>query len=1090
MDFKNKLNSFFANFELLNPLLQAAELNQPVNTKSLLGSLKTFAAIKLFEKGYTVFLPFEDFSSARRLKAELELLGYEEISILFSFEKLDLHTPSIEEVLQKLSQKNNIVVTTYSSLFQPILTKEKFQKNNISLTPYISTSYDELIDLLDSLNYLRQNFVEASGDYAVRGSLVDIFSFSHSSPVRIEFDGDKIYSMRLFDPDNQRSFSIINEYSIYTTPSQENNSSDSTLIDFAENSITILNEYDFTKYKDRQISSSSKLIIENEFFSENLIQIEAKNLPQINSNLEILQAEINKLTGRNYRVFIFAEQQSHADRLRDLIYDYSEDFQTLLDDGKIKISVLPLREGFIDERSKIAYFTEHQIFNRPFYITTKYTKKLKGTPKHFLNTIKKGDYVVHTDYGIGKFEGLERIKVHEAPHEAMKISYAEKDIVYVNINYLNKVKKYSSKDSVEPTLSKLGSSEWGITKKRIKAKIQEAVRDLIKLYAARKSVQGFKFSDDTVWQKELEASFYYEDTPDQIKVTEEIKKDMQSTSPMDRLVCGDVGFGKTEVAVRAAFKAVMDSKQVAILVPTTILAEQHHNTFMDRLSKYPIQVKALSRFIKKSEQKEILAKLDRGEVDILIGTHRLLSNDVKFKDLGLLIIDEEHRFGVMAKEKIRQAKANVDTIYLTATPIPRTLNMSLAGSKDISFITTPPPNRLPINTEISKFDIDKIREVILFELGRSGQIFFVHDRVASIEKMTNYLQKNIPEARFRDAHGQMKTSKLESVLHDFLDKKFDVLVCTKIIESGLDIPNTNTIIVNRADKFGLAELYQLRGRVGRANKQAYAYLFVPSLNTITRDAVQRIQALEEFSEIGSGFNLSMRDLEIRGAGNLLGTEQSGFIQSVGFEMYMKILEEAVSELKEKEFSELFNISERGLSEKIETTLDVYFDYNIPTEYIEFQDERLYYYTKLFTIKELSDLDNIQFEIQDKYGELPENVQNLIGLAKLRFFGSKACFERIEISKNGISLNFPNKEFSWYYEKYFPHILNFLSQNYYKEVKVEERKKNLKLRFLINFDSYREAVGFLKNFFDGIKVEIEKINKVSNDQHQLSTLQIN
>jgi transcription-repair coupling factor (superfamily II helicase) len=1089
VDFKNNLNSFLENLDLLNPLLQAVEQNQTVQTKSLIGSLKTFAAIKIFQEGYSVFLPFEDFTSAKRLKAELELIGYEDSSILLLSEKLDLYTPTIEEVLQILSNKNNIVVTTFSSLFQPILTREEFQKNNIALTPHNNVRYDDLIDRLESLNYQRQNFVESRGDYAVRGSVVDIFSFCHSSPIRLEYDGDQIHSMRLFDPDNQRSFSVVENYSIYSNEEEKSNSAKSTILDFAENSLVILNKSDFTNYPNEQFSTSSKLVIENEFLSEGLIQIEAKSLPQVKSNLELLQREINKLISENYRVYIFAEQQSHADRLRDLIYDYSENFQTLIDEGKVRITIFPLREGFIDVRSQTAYFTEHQIFNRPFYITTKYTKKLKGVPKHLLNTIKKGDYVVHTDYGVGRFEGLEKIKVKETPHEVMKIAYAEKDVVYVNINFLNKVKKYSSKDSTEPTLSKLGSSEWKTTKARIKSKIQAAVRDLIKLYASRKSAQGFKFTDDTVWQKELEASFYYEDTPDQIKVTDEIKKDMQSAAPMERLVCGDVGFGKTEVAVRAAFKSVMDSKQVAILVPTTILAEQHYNTFLDRLSKYPIQVCALSRFVKKSKQNEILAKLERGEIDVIIGTHRLLSSDIRFKDLGLLIIDEEHRFGVMAKEKIRQVKANVDTIYLTATPIPRTLNMALAGSKDISIIATPPPNRLPIVTDISKFDIDKIREVILFELGRSGQIFFVHDRVGSIEKMTGYLQKNIKEAKFCIAHGQMKSSKLESVLHDFLNKKFDVLVCTKIIGSGLDIPNANTIIINRAEQFGLSELYQLRGRVGRTNKQAYAFLFVPSLNTITRDAVQRIQALEEFSEIGSGFNLSMRDLEIRGAGNLLGTEQSGFIQSVGFEMYMKILEEAVTELKEKEFSELFNISEQDLSEKIQTTLDVDFDYNIPVEYIEFQDERLYYYTKLFTIKELSELNNIQFEIQDKYGDLPENVQNLIELAKLRFLGSKACFEKIEITEKTASLNFPSNGATWYYDKYFPQVLNFLNLNYSREVKIEEKNRNLKLRLLINFGSYREAVNFLKNFFEEIKIELGKINNSSISQTHLSTLQI-
>ncbi len=1106
-----KFNSLLASSNILDTLFSNLPNKDLILTNPLTGSFYTYTAIKLFENGYSVFLPQIDFISSKKLKAELELLGFEKESILFSSEKVDLHIPSVEEVLNNLSQKNQIVVTTYDSLYEPVISKNAFQKNLYNLEENSPITYDELIDLLESLNYNRQNFVETKGEYAIRGSIIDIYSYSHTNPVRIEFDGDNISSLRLFDADNQRSFTVIKNYSVYTSLESTQSIEKSTIIDFTKNPLLILNEYESERNQLPRESINAKIILQKEFFSDGAINFHAKNLPPINSNLEILLSEFRKLISDNFKIYVFAEQQSHAERLSDLLSEYSDFLQNHIDEGKIKIDVLPMREGFLLENPKLAFFTEHQIFNRPFFTTTKYTKKIKGISKHFLNTIKKGDYVVHSDYGIGRFEGLDKIKVKESPHEVMKIRYEDRDMVYVNINYLNKVKKYSSKDSIEPHLSKLGTTEWKNTKKKIKSKIQEAVRDLIMLYAERKSAQGFQFAKDTVWQKELEASFYYEDTPDQIKVTDEIKNDMESTSPMDRLICGDVGFGKTEVAVRAAFKSVMDSKQVAILVPTTILAEQHYNTFLDRLSKYPIEIKVLSRFIKKSKQKEILQKLERGETDILIGTHRILSNDIKFKDLGLLIIDEEHRFGVMAKEKIRKIKSNVDTLYLTATPIPRTLNMSLAGSRDISLIATPPPNRLPIITEISKFDIDKIREVILFELGRRGQIFFVHDRVASIEKIASYLRSKIPPARFCVAHGQMKPSALENVLHEFLNKKFDVLICTKIIESGLDIPNANTIVVNRADKFGLAELYQLRGRVGRANKQAYAYLLVPSLNSLTRDAVQRIQALEEFSELGSGFNLAMRDLEIRGAGNLLGTEQSGFIQSVGFEMYMKIMEEAVIELKEKEFAELFKIGDQLLSDKIETTLDVYFDYNIPSEYIEFQDERLFYYTKLFTIKNLMELDNVKFEIHDKYGEPPPSVINLFELAKLRYLGSKACFEKIEIGKEKVFLTFPNKEFSLYYEDYFPHILNYLNTIYSanaakpsirtslpegtpsergKTIKIFEQKKSLKLQIMNSFHDYFEAMEYIKSFLNEVILEIEKLNADSKQALELKTLQMN
>ncbi len=1070
MKYLDSIKKIIKYHQLFDPILQRLELYYSIPISKTSQSIKTYLAIELLQHEFSPVLICENFIKARQVKSELELLGFVDDTILFTFEQDDIHSLSVEEFLSTVQKKNYIILTTNQTLHRKVLSKEKFERNQIILNSSSNLSYDELIEYLETFGYRKQKFVEVKGEYAVRGSIIDIYSYSHSTPIRIEFDGDKITSLRLFDAESQRSFRVVEEYSIYATEKEENNIYESTVFDFIYNPVLIVRERDLIESDFRL--NTLKTIIEKEFHSSETFDLGFKSLPSIHKNLEILEFELKRLLKNGYNIFIVADQESHIMRVKDLLMEYSEFLLEKIDDGTLKFEVLPVLEGFILEKQKIAIFPEHQIFERPFYISSKVIKKSKISSTQLLKTIQKGDYVVHSDFGIGKFLGLEQIKFNDTIHEAIKIAFADNDIVYVNINYLNKVKKYSSREGAIPKLSKPGSNEWRNTKQRIKEKIKDAVQELVKLYAERKGSKGFKFSPDTVWQKELEASFYYEDTPDQIRVTEEIKRDMESDFPMDRLVCGDVGFGKTEVAIRAAFKAVMDSKQVAVLVPTTILAEQHFNTFRDRLSKYPIEIAMLSRFIKKSDQSKIIEKLKNGEIDIIIGTHRILSDDVKFKDLGLLIIDEEHRFGVMAKEKIRKMKSNVDTLYLTATPIPRTLNMALSGLRDISLIVTPPPNRLPIITEVARFDIKRIREIIRFEVSRGGQVFFVHDRVKSINRIADYLQANIPEARFIVAHGQMKASKLEEVLHQFLAKKYDVLVSTKIIESGLDIPNANTIIINRADKFGLAELYQLRGRVGRTNRQAYAYLLVPSLKTISKDAIQRIQALEEFSELGSGFSLSMRDLEIRGSGNLLGTEQSGFINAVGFDMYMKILEEAVQEIKEQNYRDILKVTSIN-NEDIETTLDVFFNYTIPENYISDQEIRLNFYSRIFSARELTQIDEINYEMRDQFGELPPSVTYLFELAKIRMLASKAYFERVEIQKNIIALSFPKKDKTYYYENFFNAVLNFVIKKYDKVIQLKEHKDTLKIEFKIDIINPYQVMEFLKRFLSEIIVIIER-----------------
>ena len=643
-------------------------------------------------------------------------------------------------------------------------------------------------------------------------------------------------------------------------------------------------------------------------------------------------------------------------------------------------------------------------------------KKFKGFTQKEFQQLKRGDFVVHQDYGIGRFAGLQKIKVRGVETEVMKLVYDESDALYVHLNFIDRVQKYSSQEGHTPTLSKLGGSDWGRLKSRARKKIKDIARDLIKLYARRKHEQGFTFAVDTHWQKEMEASFLYEDTPDQATSTVDVKRDMEQPSPMDRLICGDVGFGKTEVAVRAAFKAVMNGKQVAVLVPTTILAHQHFHTFIDRIGRYSVRVESLTRFRSKNEQREVLEALEEGKVDILIGTHRLLSKDVVFKDLGLLIIDEEQRFGVASKEKLRQFRANVDTLTLTATPIPRTLQFSLMGARDLSLINTPPRNRIPIQTEIAQFDLQLIHEVIMKELHRGGQVYFVHDRVQNIDLIRAMLEEHIPKARFHVAHGQMKGHTLEKAMMDFLEKKYDVLLCTKIIESGIDIPSVNTIIINRADRFGLAELYQLRGRVGRSNIQAYAYLLTPPLSVLPRVTLRRLQAIQEFTELGSGFNLAMRDLEIRGAGNLLGGEQSGFILEMGFEMYQRVVEEAVAELKNEEFNELVDQNAREEKKKKgETVIETDIVALIPDIYIEHDAERLDIYRRLYRCESLGDLITMRTELKDRFGEYPEEVEQLFMQIELKVIAAKIGFIKVELEGEILLLYFPPSEEKTFYD---------------------------------------------------------------------------
>lgn len=751
------------------------------------------------------------------------------------------------------------------------------------------------------------------------------------------------------------------------------------------------------------------------------VTFHSKPQPSFNKNFDLLIRHLHEMKAAGYETYICSENPKQFDRLAAI-------FKELKADVAFLPVEIPIHEGFIDEDLKIEVLTDHQIFQRyhQYKIRQGYTKD-QALNYRLLRELAPGDYVTHIDHGIGKFAGLQKIEIGGQVQEAVRLNYRNNDILYVSIHSLHKISKYIGQEGTAPQLSKIGSDAWKQLKARTKRKIKDIAAELIKLYASRRAAKGHAFPPDDVLQTELEASFIYEDTPDQFKATNDVKADMEKEYPMDRLICGDVGFGKTEVAIRAAFKAVTDGKQVAVLVPTTILALQHWKTFNERLAEFPVTVDYLNRFRSAREKKDILEKLKKGQIDIIIGTHALLGKDVAFKDLGLLVVDEEQKFGVASKEKLRALKVNVDTLTLTATPIPRTLQFSLMAARDLSVIRTPPPNRQPIHTEIRVFDEDLIRETILTEVNRGGQVFFVHNRVNDLPKIVETLQRLCPETQVAMAHGQMDAEHLEKVLVDFIDRKFDVLACTNIIETGLDIPNANTIIINRADMFGLSDLHQLRGRVGRSNQKAYCYLFAPPMSVLTQEARKRLRTIEEFSELGSGFAVAMRDLDIRGAGNLLGGEQSGFIADIGFETYQKILDEAIQELKETDFKDIFKeeIAQKG-SYVRDVTIETDVEMLIPDEYVSNTQERLNLYTELNTIENEEGIAAFAKRLEDRFGKLPHQVNALFDGLRLQWLCKKLGFERLILKGGKLRCYFLGDPQSSFFEtETFNNIVQFV-----------------------------------------------------------------
>ena len=1088
-------------FMQLTTTLKSLQPGRPVQLHGIGGSLIAFVAAHLFEVRKTqMVLLVADRDRAELLRDDCAaLLSEDRVRLYVSGPSrtamhLDMSAPIAQmETLRSLSRSDRVlVIASAEALTIKLPSRKQFAERSIELEVNKNFPFEELIQKLMAMSFVKKDFVEEYGDFAVRGGILDIFPFIGDNPIRFEFWGDTVESIREFDVLSQRSIRELQTANIIASLLHNSTDSDnvSPKLDLAENKETRVSLFEYLS-DDALLFFDEPMLMEKEIEelqqedysnifdwktiekssnkferfdhtaiqnSESHIRIDFHSYPQppIAGSIKRLIEQIQKHSNRGNTIYIACDTKEEGERLEGLIEEEltapdqlenrSQEFDTvrsdtedvfpMLEDGDeersqnentihpitqpspIAYQLLPeaLHSGFIYSPANIAVFTEHEIFGRLKRRGTTKRKMFKGFSQKEFQQLKRGDFVVHQDYGIGRFAGLQKIKVRGVETEVMKLVYEENDVLYVHLNFIHRVQKYSSQEGHTPKLSKLGGADWDRLKSRARKKIKDIARDLIKLYARRKHEQGFAFASDTHWQKEMEASFLYEDTPDQAKSTLDVKEDMEKQSPMDRLVCGDVGFGKTEVAVRAAFKAVMNGKQVAVLVPTTILAHQHFHTFLDRIGRYSVRVEFLTRFRPKSEQKEVLEALKEGKVDILIGTHRLLSKDIVFKDLGLLIIDEEQRFGVASKEKLRQLRASIDTLTLTATPIPRTLQFSLMGARDLSLINTPPRNRIPIQTEIAQFDLHLIHEAIMKELHRGGQVYFVHDRVQNIDLIRTMLEEHVPKARFHVAHGQMKGHELEKAMMDFLEKKYDVLLCTKIIESGIDIPSVNTIIINRADRFGLAELYQLRGRVGRSNVQAYAYLLTPPLSVLPRVTLRRLQAIQEFTELGSGFNLAMRDLEIRGAGNLLGGEQSGFILEMGFEMYQRVVEEAVAELKEEEFNDLSEEkSGYGNKSKVETIIETDIEALIPDIYIEHDAERLDVYRRLYKCESIEDINMMRSELKDRFGEYPEEVEHLFLQIELKVIAAKAGFIKLELDGEVLALQFPPPEEKAFYE---------------------------------------------------------------------------
>ena len=1008
------------------------------------------------------------------------------------------------EVLNRInSRKKPAIIVTYpEALFEQVVTKAELNRNTLKISVNDNLTLDFVNEVLFEYNFNRVDFVTEPGEFSVRGGIIDVFSFSHDEPYRIEFFGDDVDRIRTFDVETQLSTEKLTKISVM--PNVENKTLDekresflkyisAKTIVFSKNIELLTNKLDklFTKAEDAftKLSSAINHSKPNELFcngdfikkqlldftlveilsshqtipnqvQHDVVSFNTKPQPSFNKQFELLIEDFHKNTENGFKNYLFCDSQKQADRFHDIFKDIDAEIE-------YKTIVFPLYQGFIDVENKLVCYTDHQIFERyhKFRLKNGYAKKQSITLKELTN-LEIGDFVTHIDHGIGKFGGLQKIDVEGKRQEAIKLIYGDRDILYISIHSLHKISKYTGKDGKAPKLYKLGSGAWKKLKQKTKSRIKHIAYNLIELYAKRKMQKGYQYNPDSYLQHELEASFLYEDTPDQSSSTQDVKNDMEKEQPMDRLVCGDVGFGKTEIAIRAAFKAVDNGKQVAILVPTTILAFQHFKTFSERLKDFPVTVDYLNRFRTANQRKGVLEGLANGSVDIVIGTHQLTNSAIKYKDIGLLIVDEEQKFGVAVKDKLKTLKENIDTLTLTATPIPRTLQFSLMAARDLSIINTPPPNRVPIESNVIRFSEETIRDAIRYEIQRGGQVFFIHNRIENIKEVAGMLQRLVPDAKIGIGHGQMEGKKLESLMLSFINNEFDVLVSTTIIESGLDVPNANTIFINNANNFGLSDLHQMRGRVGRSNKKAFCYFITPPYHMMTDDARKRIEAIALFTDLGSGINIAMKDLEIRGAGDLLGGEQSGFINDIGFETYQKILNETIEELKENEFKELYKSDTDKPKEYVkEIQIDTDFEILFPDDYINVISERLNLYNQLSELANEEELQKFELELIDRFGELPTQVEDLLNSVRIKWLAKNLGLERLILKqKRMIGYFVSNQQSSFYQTPTFTKILQFVQQNGKICVLKEKETKN-GLRLLLTFikiDSVKKALETLQN----------------------------
>ncbi|SDE48382.1 transcription-repair coupling factor [Cellulophaga baltica] len=1087
-----KLRTAISNFE---------HTKGTINIKGLIGSSLSFVLTDAFKTAKQPFLLiFNDKEEAAYHLNDLEqMIGEKDVLFYpgsyrrpYQIEETDNANVLLRaEVLNRInSRKKPAVIVTYpDALFEKVVTRKELDKNTLKIKIEDSLSLDFLNEVLFEYKFKRVDFVTEPGEFSVRGGIVDVFSFSNDEPYRLEFFGDEVESIRTFDVETQLSLEKLNKITII--PNVENKfldeSRESFLQYIASNTLIFNSDIDILldrldSFFEKATEAFSKLsteikhaepnalFVDSTLFKKELeafsliiggnpsqksieeeIQFNTRPQPSFNKKFDLLIDSLNEQEKAGFTNYIFCSTEQQAQRFHDIFDEVGKKVH-------YKTVVYSLFQGFIDVDLKITCFTDHQIFERyhKFHVKNGYSKKQAITLKE-LTRLDIGDYVTHMDHGVGKFGGLQKIDVEGKKQEAIKLVYGERDILYVSIHSLHKISKFAGKDGTPPKIYKLGSGAWKKVKEKAKSRVKKIAFDLIQVYAKRRSEKGFQYAPDGYLQHELEASFIYEDTPDQSKATEDIKRDMESERPMDRLICGDVGFGKTEVAIRAAFKAVANGKQVAVLVPTTILAFQHSRTFSERLKDMPVTVDYLNRFRTAKEKKETLEKLADGKVDIIIGTHQLVNKNVRFKDLGLLIVDEEQKFGVAVKDKLKSIKENVDVLTLTATPIPRTLQFSLMAARDLSVINTAPPNRYPIQSDVIRFSEETIRDAVSYEIQRGGQVFFIHNRVENIKEVAGLLQRLVPDAKIGIGHGQMDGKKLESLMLAFINGEFDVLVSTTIIESGLDVSNANTIFINNANNFGLSDLHQMRGRVGRSNKKAFCYFITPPYEVMTSDARKRIEALEQFTELGSGFNIAMKDLEIRGAGDILGGEQSGFINDIGFDAYQKILAEAVDELKENEFKDLYEEIDGHEHEKVfvkETQIDADFELLFPDDYINNITERLNLYTALNQITDEEGLKKFELDLIDRFGELPIEAEDLLNSVRIKWIANAIGLEKI-VMKQGKMIGYfiADQQSAFYQSANFTSVLQFV-QAHPKLCKIKEKQTRNGLRLLLVFENIR------------------------------------